>query len=57
MKDFNCVSMFFYNMSVTNFGALGCFAFGEETKDMITANLGVGCTANLGVGWVSTMVF
>ena len=31
------------------FGALGYFAFGEETKDMIMANLGV--------GWVSTMVF
>jgi proton-coupled amino acid transporter len=29
------------------FGALGYFAFGEETKDMITANLGAGLVSTL----------
>lgn len=40
--------MAFISLLYGSFGALGYFAFGEETKDIITTNLGQ--------GWISTLV-
>lgn len=37
-----CLSMTFISLMYAGFGALGYFAFGDETKDIITTNLGVG---------------
>ncbi|XP_062081530.1 amino acid transporter AVT3B [Humulus lupulus] len=48
MKDKNkfgkvlAFSMAFISIMYGSFGALGYFAYGEETQDMITANLGAG---------------
>ncbi|KAL5562329.1 hypothetical protein UlMin_032076 [Ulmus minor] len=36
------LTMVFISVMYASFGALGYFAFGEETQDMITANLGSG---------------
>ncbi|KAK9112440.1 hypothetical protein Scep_019959 [Stephania cephalantha] len=41
------VSMGFIALMYAGFGALGYFAFGEETKDIITTNLGKGLVSNL----------
>lgn len=42
------LTMSFIALMYGSFGALGYFAFGEQTKDLITANLGV--------GWITTLV-
>ncbi|KAF8410640.1 hypothetical protein HHK36_003172 [Tetracentron sinense] len=39
-------SMAFISLMYGGFGALGYFAFGEETKDIITTNLGQGLLSN-----------
>ncbi|KAG5529974.1 hypothetical protein RHGRI_030367 [Rhododendron griersonianum] len=41
------LSMGFISLMYGGFGALGYFAFGEETKDIITTNLGQGLLSNL----------
>jgi len=41
------LSMGFISLMYGGFGALGYFAFGEETKDIITTNLGQGWLSNL----------
>ncbi|XP_043714343.1 amino acid transporter AVT3B-like [Telopea speciosissima] len=41
------LSMIFISLMYGGFGALGYFAFGEETKDIITINLGNGLVSNL----------
>uniref|UniRef100_A0A2N9FSZ7 Amino acid transporter transmembrane domain-containing protein n=1 Tax=Fagus sylvatica TaxID=28930 RepID=A0A2N9FSZ7_FAGSY len=41
------LTMAFLSLLYGGFGALGYFAFGEETKDMITANLGAGLISTL----------
>ncbi|XP_059434466.1 amino acid transporter AVT3B [Corylus avellana] len=41
------LTMAFISLMYGGFGALGYFAFGEETKDMITANLGAGLVSTL----------
>ncbi|KAG7978466.1 hypothetical protein I3843_05G084500 [Carya illinoinensis] len=41
------LTMAFISLMYGAFGALGYFAFGEETKDMITANLGAGLVSTL----------
>ncbi|OVA03292.1 Amino acid transporter [Macleaya cordata] len=41
------LSMAFISLMYASFGALGYFAFGEETKDIITTNLGQGLVSNL----------
>lgn len=41
------LTMAFISFMYGGFGALGYFAFGEETKDMITANLGAGLVSTL----------
>ncbi|PQQ10532.1 amino acid transporter ANTL1 [Prunus yedoensis var. nudiflora] len=40
-------TMTFISLMYGSFGALGYFAFGEETKDMITANYGAGVISTL----------
>uniref|UniRef100_A0A5B7ALM0 Putative proton-coupled amino acid transporter 3-like n=1 Tax=Davidia involucrata TaxID=16924 RepID=A0A5B7ALM0_DAVIN len=53
MKDKNkfgkvlCLTMLFTALLYGSFGALGYFAFGENTRDIITANLGNGLLSNL----------
>ncbi|RWR90566.1 amino acid transporter ANTL1 [Cinnamomum micranthum f. kanehirae] len=42
------ISMAFISLLYSSFGALGYFAFGQETHDIITSNFGK--------GWVSTLV-
>ncbi|MCL7039988.1 hypothetical protein MKW94_017787 [Papaver nudicaule] len=41
------ISMGFISLMYIGFGALGYFAFGEETKDIITTNLGKGVVSML----------
>ncbi|XP_043711051.1 amino acid transporter AVT3B-like [Telopea speciosissima] len=41
------LSMIFICLMYVSFGVLGYFAFGDETKDIITTNLGFGLLSNL----------
>ncbi|KAF6154342.1 hypothetical protein GIB67_026798 [Kingdonia uniflora] len=41
------LSMTFISLMYAGFGALGYFAFGEETKDIVTTNFGKGLVSNL----------